>query len=232
ALSHVGQLFDADDDGTPEIVFYNGWRGGSDITLAAGCDDCGGAHAGGDAAKLGIEHMAASCVQGRAVLIDLHAIYGDDCVDVDYAGLQAAMDAQGVVVEAGDMVVLHTGFSRRLLEMNRSPDPVAVHAMCAALDGRDPDLQAWITDSGVAALIADNYAVERAPNTTGDGPRAMLPLHELCLFKLGIHLGEIWYVTDLAAALREAGRTRFLLTAPPLRLPGAVGSPVTPIATI
>ena len=32
--------------------------------------------------------------------------------------------------------------------------------------------------------------------------------------------------------LREAGRNRFLLTAPPLRLPGAVGSPATPVATV
>jgi hypothetical protein len=54
----------------------------------------------------------------------------------------------------------------------------------------------------------------------------------LCLFKLGIHLGELWWLTDLAGYLRAAGRTRFLLTAPPLRLPGAVGSPVTPVGTV
>ena len=59
-----------------------------------------------------------------------------------------------------------------------------------------------------------------------------LPLHEHCLFKNGIHLGELWYLTELAAWLRAAGRHRFLLTAPPLRLPGAVGSPVTPVATV
>ena len=87
-------------------------------------------------------------------------------------------------------------------------------------------------DSGVAALIADNYAVERYPNRSGEGRRALLPLHELCLFKLGIHLGELWWLSDLAAHLGASGRNRFLLTAPPLRLPGAVGSPVTPIATV
>ena len=62
------------------------------------------------------------------------------------------------------------------------------------------------------------------------GPR--LPLHEHCLFKLGVHLGEIWHLTPLANWLREQGRHRFLLTAPPLRLPGAIGSPATPIATV
>jgi len=39
-------------------------------------------------------------------------------------------------------------------------------------------------------------------------------------------------LSDLAGYMRGAGRTRFLLTAPPLRLPGAVGSPVTPVATV
>ena len=57
-------------------------------------------------------------------------------------------------------------------------------------------------------------------------------LHEHCLFKNGIHLGELWYLSELAGRLREHRRSRFLLTAPPLRLPGAVGSPVTPIATV
>lgn len=44
--------------------------------------------------------------------------------------------------------------------------------------------------------------------------------------------GELWYLHELAGWLREHGRSRFLLTAPPLRLPGIVGSPVTPIATV
>ena len=60
----------------------------------------------------------------------------------------------------------------------------------------------------------------------------MLPLHELCLFKLGIPLGELFLLSDLADWLREHGRSRFLFTAPPLRLPGAVGSPVTGVATV
>lgn len=67
---------------------------------------------------------------------------------------------------------------------------------------------------------------------TAVGYRPRLPLHEHCLFKNGIHLGELWYLTELARWLRSQGRSRFLLTAPPLRLPGAVGSPATPIATV
>jgi hypothetical protein len=93
-----------------------------------------------------------------------------------------------------------------------------------------------VTDTGLVALISDNLAVERSssfgadPRMTDKGPA--LPLHEHCLFKLGIHLGELWYLTELAEWLRANNRTRFLLTAPPLRLPGAVGSPASPIATV
>jgi hypothetical protein len=57
-------------------------------------------------------------------------------------------------------------------------------------------------------------------------------LHELCIFKLGVHLGELWHLTPLADWLRQHQRSRFLLTAPPLALPGAIGSPVTPVATV
>jgi hypothetical protein len=52
------------------------------------------------------------------------------------------------------------------------------------------------------------------------------------LFKLGVNLGELWHLTPLAAWLRANARYRFLLTAPPLRLTGAVGSPATPVATV
>jgi kynurenine formamidase len=142
------------------------------------------------------------------------------------------MKSQGAVVEPGDMVCFHTGFGRKIMAMNRQPDHHTLHNSCAALDGRDPRLQEWVYDSGVAALISDNFAVERYPSKTGTGRRPLLPLHELCLFKLGIHLGELWWLSELADYMRAAGRTRFLLTAPPLRLPGAVGSPATPIATV
>jgi kynurenine formamidase len=119
-----------------------------------------------------------------------------------------------------------------LLEMNKTPDAHLLENSCAVLEGRDPKLLQWITDSGLVALIADNYAVEAHPASHKAGACATLPLHEHCLFKLGIHLGEIWHLSPLANWLRTHQRSRFLLTAPPLRLPGAVGSPATPIATV
>ncbi len=158
-----------------------------------------------------------------------------DFRDIGYDELMRAMERSGATVEPGDMLLLRTGFAGLVLSMQRQPDEHRLHHSCAALDGGDEKLLAWITDSGIAALIADNYAVERHPprRVPADGsPYPVLPLHEHCLFKLGLPLGELWYLEELAERLHASGRTRFLLTAPPLRLPGAAGSPVTPIATL
>ncbi|WP_163846511.1 cyclase family protein [Pseudooceanicola aestuarii] len=239
ALAHVGGLFDADDDGVPERVYYNGFRAEDDITGPQDLADAGvtGAmapHSTSRAARLGIENIAAHGVQGRAVMIDLHAHLGRAPTAVGYDMLMPILEADGVTIETGDMLCFHTGFAQQLLEQNRKPDHDSLHRSCAALDGRDGALLNWITDCGAAALIADNYAVETHPARPGEAATccAYLPLHEHCLFKNGIPLGELWHLTPLADHLRAQGRHRFLLTAPPLRLPGAVGSPVTPIATV
>ncbi len=227
SLAHVGALFDADGDGTAEAVWYNGFRS---VDPALGGPTYGevGVH------HLGIETMAAHGIQGRGVLVDLHAHFGRERRPVGYADLMRAMDRDGVTVERGDMLLLHTGFAEMLLEMRGDPDPAALHGQCCGLDGSDPALQRWIVDSDIAALIADNFAVELPPADIA-APRApgpILPLHELCLFKLGLHLGELWHLTPLARWLRANGRSRFLLTAQPLNMPGAVGSPAAAIATV
>lgn len=239
ALSHVGGLFDADGDGEAEVVYYNGWRGGEDVVGPAEGRDHEEGHGEGcarfegvEARRLGIEKMAAKAVQGRGVLVDLRHHLGDGRTLVGYDTLMRVMEADGVSVEVGDLLCLHTGFADLVLGMERRPDAAVLHGACAALDGRDPALLRWIDESGIACLIADNYAVEAYPAGPAEGRHAALPLHELCLFKLGIHLGELWYLSELAAHLRRSGRSRFLLTAPPLRLPGAVGSPTTPVATV
>lgn len=236
-LAHVGALFDVNDDGCPVPVYYNGYRAGIDVRAPENAADCGfpsdgHPHSTCGADALGIERMAETTVQGRGVLIDLRHHLGDKRTVVGMGLLREIMQTDGVTVGTGDMLCLHTGFSQLVLDMKKSPDPAVLHGSCAALDGGDPELQAWIAESGVSVIAADNYAVESYPADLPNSCCSLLPLHHHCLFRLGVHLGELWYLTPLAERLRELGRSRFLLTAPPLRLPGAIGSPVTPVATI
>src|SRR6266480_2835729 len=191
SLAHVGSLFDADGDEIPEPVYYNGYRADEHIVGPADVKDAGGidlveAKSTSQARALGVENMAQKCVQGRGVMIDLHAHVGRERALIGYDELMRVLDHDKVEVEPGDMVL----------------------------------------------LIADNYAVEAFPSVPHAGCCAALPLHEHCLFKLGVNLGELWLLSPLARWLREHQRYRFLLTAPPLRLPGAVGSPATPVATV
>ena len=226
SLCHVGSLFDADGDGAPEAVYYNGFRAGQHVGGEPGDGTLG-------ARALGVENMAETCVQGRGVMVDFHSHFGDRRVAVGYDALMKVMAADGVTLEEGDMLALHTGWDDMILAMNGKPDAEKLHASCAVLDGFDDRLLQWITDSGVVAIVSDNMGVENS-KSSGDtrGGHSRLPLHRHCLFRLGVHLGELWHLSELADALRRRGRHRFLLTAPPLRMPGAVGSPVTPVGTI
>jgi kynurenine formamidase len=223
SFAHIGYEFDADGDGKPEMCFYNGYAAGRDILLPEARRD-------GAAMPLGIDAFAARPIQGRGVLIDLAHHLGRGKSTVGMAEIAPILERDRVAVQKGDIVCIHTGFADELLTMGRAPDAERVHNMCAALDGSDPDLLDWLTKTGIAALVADNYAVERIP-AQGSADK-FVPLHHHCLFKRGIPLGELWHLTPLAAWLREHRRHAFLLTAPPLRLPGAVGSPVTPVATV
>jgi len=230
SLAHIGGRFDADGDGHAEAVFYNGYRAG--VEVQAGKE----APQAESWARFPDQNLAEHGVQGRAVMLDLHRHFGDAPRHVGYDDLMRVIDVDRVEIERGDMVCLHTGFAQMLLEMNKDPQVDVLNRSCSALDGHDKRLLNWVGDSGLACLIADNPAVEAIRvrlQSVQPGIRApRLPLHEYCLFKNGIHLGELWYLTALARWLAEHHRSRFLLTAPPLRLPGAVGSPVTPIATV
>ncbi len=233
SLAHVGAEFDADGDGVEEAVYYNGYRAGVDLV--------------GPTRRRGRRRRGAPLlrppprpgahgrhgVQGRGVLVDLAHHLGHDWRGVDLNTLEEIMAADNVVVEPGDMLLLHTGFATEVLKWNRDPDPVKIHTMCTYLDARDESLLEWIADSQISALVADNYAVEGLVGQDRDESRhSFLPIHHLCLFRLGVPLGEMWYLHELATWLREHNRSRFLLTAPPLRLPGIVGSPLTPVATV
>ena len=190
-----------------EKVSYNGWR------LV---DDEGrGLHGELGARAVSVAEMAVTGVQGRAVMVDLRHHYGDARTAITYEMLEKVMKADNVSVQKGDILCLHTGLGQLIRDADGKLD-TSIKTACAVLDGYDKPLLEWIADSGIAAIAADNLAVERS-STLGADPRLphrgpALPLHEHCLVKLGIHLGELWYLTGLAEWLRANQRTSFLLT--------------------
>ena len=233
-LAHVGAEFDADDDGLDEIVFYNGFQLREHVKPAVRAEGPARWNSYEDprAEALGIERLAGHGVQGRAVMVDLHRHFGQANHAVTFPELMTIMKEDNVVVEKGDMLCFYTGLDSLILGMKKQPIGDVLLNSCSGLDGSDERLLRWISESGIAALISDNFAVELMPKSAKTSRHAMLPLHHHCLFKNGIHLGELWRLEELAMWLRQHKRNRFLLTAPPLALPGGVGSPVTPIGTV
>ncbi len=225
SLAHRGSMFDVMGNDVEQPVYYNGFKVGEDVVINAQLET--------SAKALGMENMAFHGVQGRGVLVDLYSEYGEfPRKEVGYDDLMKIMDKKNILVEQGDILCLWTGLDQMILNMKGNPDKSITEA-CAVLDGFDGKLLNWIIDSGVAAIASDNLAIEAVGKKVPEGKKGTnLPIHELCLFRLGVHLGELWQLCDLAKWLKENSRSRFLLTAPPLRLTGAVGSPVTPIATV
>jgi Putative cyclase len=234
SLCHIGSLYDARGDGVVEATYYNGYRAREDI--------CGPIDYLKDkermtgpygARALGIQNIAETGLQARGVMIDLYAHVGLEAVGIGYDQLMRILETDRVEVESGDVLCFRTGCDRALLARYVDPGAPFDPHRCAALDGFDPKLLHWLDACGAAALVSDNEGVEVLSGMgriQGEGTR--LPIHNLCLFKLGMPLGELFLLSELADWLRSHGRSRFLLTAPPLRLPGAVGSPVSGVGTV
>jgi hypothetical protein len=155
-LAHVGSMFDADGDGVPEAVDYNGYRAGEHVVGPERLEDTGvppdpgAAHSTSAAQALGIERMARTCVQGRGVMLDLRAHHGDARMVIGYDDLMRVIEADGITFEPGDILCLHTGFAELVVGMRKQPDGEKLHNACAVLDGRDQKLLQWITDTPIA----------------------------------------------------------------------------------
>ena len=85
----------------------------------------------------------------------------------------------------------------------------------------------WLYEREIAAIATDTWGVEVIPYETED---CFSPLHMISLRNTGLLFGEIFQLDPLSEACAEDGRYAFLLTAPPLPITGAVGSPINPLA--
>jgi kynurenine formamidase len=168
---------------------------------------------------------AAGKVIGRGVLLDVARHKGVDHLPartvVTPEDLDATADDAGVDVFSGDIVLVRTGWWQRFLQ-TRNGDEWALES-----PGLGWRCAQWLSDRSVAAVACDNIAVEV---TTPEWEGVILPLHMLVLRDMGMMLGEMWDLEVLAAECAKDRRYDFFLSATPLLISGAVGSPINPVA--
>jgi len=174
-----------------------------------------------------VEHLAKPGIMSRGILLDVARLHGVQRLSLDHVisvdDLRRACEMGGVQPEQGDVVCVRTGhITHFTLDGDRS-----------TFNGFGPgvgiDVAEWLYDNEVSAIAADNVAVEAiTPGMVqSDYP---LPFHLLTLTEMGMPLGEMWNLEELAADCARDGRYAFLLSAPPLSITNAFGSPVNPLA--
>jgi len=140
---------------------------------------------------------------------------------ITYEDLVALERIQGVTVEAGDVILLHTGRWKRreaLGAWNPSQDGVA---------GYHADVAYFLKDRGVSFIGGDMWN-DVSPSGVGD---VGLPLHILALVSLGVSIFDNLDFERLAEVAKELNRYEFMFSAAPLRIEMGMGSPLNPIAT-
>lgn len=157
----------------------------------------------------------------RGVLLDVAAVHRTDALGGEQAiganDLQAAADAQGISVEAGDVVLVHTGWGQLWgidNERYRASEP-----------GIDMTGAQWCTERRVSVIGADNWAVEQVPLEPGE---LAFPVHQETITRNGVYLLENVRTEELAADQVW----EFCCVIAPTRLRGASASMVGPIAVI
>ena len=188
---------------------YNGYS--SDVVTPAGAQKC-------SIDKLG-------SVVGRGVLLDIARLKGEKWLAAGYAitadDLELAAKKQNVSVQPGDVLLFRTGWwSKYLSDKNRTE-------FNTLEPGLGMSAVPWLHEKQIAAVAADNLAVEVLP---GEDPNVTLPVHMVLIRDMGMTLGEMFDLDELADDCAEDGRWDFLFLGPPLKFTRAVGSPINPLA--
>jgi kynurenine formamidase len=175
----------------------------------------------------GIETVA-DLVAGRGVLLDVGRALGSDGelpdgFAITEEHLVATIAAQGptAAVGRGDVVLVRTG---QLTRARREGWGDYAGGPAPGLSFTTAD---WLHTTEISAIATDTWGFEVRPN---EFDHAFQPLHQVAIPHLGLFIGEMWDLDALADACAADGHYDFFLTAAPLRITGAVGAPVNPLA--
>ncbi len=178
------------------------------------------------AQKCGIEKTKNKMV-GRGVFLDVPRALGVNCLEdghaITGADLDRTAEAEGVVVTRGDFVIVRTGQMEAKLAAGSWDGYPGGDAPGFAFE-----TLAWIQRTELAALASDTWGCEVRPNESEPG--IVQPWHWITIPIMGLTMGEIFYVKELAEDCALDGVYEFLFVAPALPITGAVGSPTNPLA--
>lgn len=176
-------------------------------------------------ATLGIEHARNKMV-GRGVLLDVARFKGVDYLEDGYGisndELDACAKAQNVEIRRGDFVIIRTGQMERCLKEGQWGGYAGGDAPGVKFENCY-----WCHGKEIAAICSDTWGVEVRPNETTE---ANQPWHWVVIPAIGLTMGEIFYVKELAEDCAEDKVYEFFFNAPPLVITGGTGSPINPQA--
>lgn len=169
---------------------------------------------------------AARGVTTRGVLLDVAAARGVKRLDPGYLvtpeDLTECERRAGVAVRPGDAVLLHTGAGRGA-GVPAGPGPADERKA-----GWGFRCLPWLRDRDVALIGCDG--INDAVPSGGARYGFDLPVHLVGLVAMGLWLLDNCDLGELASTCAALGRWAFMLSVLPLRLRGATGSPVNPVA--
>lgn len=174
------------------------------------------------AQKLGIQALRDGIVS-RGVLIDLPRLMSTPFLEPGTAITSTDVEdwerRTGVKVEPGDVLLIRTGRAVRAQSMGD-------WRLATAAAGPHPSLVLWLKERGVAALGSDGTN-ELYPSVVAG---VSAPVHHLAIAGLGMPLFDNLNLERLAIEAATRSRWTFMLVATPLRVQGASGSAVNPVA--
>jgi kynurenine formamidase len=152
----------------------------------------------------------------RGVLLDIARTAGVGELPADFVitpeHLEKSLEQSGVAIGAGDVALLRTGWAKyfedpaKFISEVRGPGPGIAGAR-------------WLSARGVFAAGSDTVAFEKVPDPA-------MPVHVHLLVDSGIHIVECLNLEELAADRVS----EFQFIAAPMKIRGATGAPVRPIA--
>jgi len=197
-------------------IFYEGrmWNG----------YDCSLVTSSG-ASKNGIENYKDK-LAGRGVLLDVARYKKVKWLEPGYGITPEDLDGcstwEKVAVEGGDFLLIRTGQMRQVKENGDWGDFAAGDAPGLTIETAE-----WLHEKEVAAVASDTWGLEVRPNAT---PDCYQPWHEIVIPNMGLSMGEIFNLEELAEDCEKDKVYEFMFVAPVIPLTGAVASPVNPYA--